>query len=70
MIGAAMTTPRLVVRRNAVESSYMQPSGTWGDYRTAKRFPSEASADRFAASHGVTDHGLFSVSAPRAKRSR
>lgn len=69
MTAARWTKPRVVVRRNALESEYMQPSGDWGDYRTAKRFTSDAAADAFAATHGVTDHGLFNVSVRRRIRS-
>jgi hypothetical protein len=56
--GGAVVT--YTVRENSlVMDRYLKPSGEWGDYAEAKRFPSQASAENFARKCRVETFGIF-----------
>lgn len=64
------TKPRCVVRKSGLQlhAEYMQPDGSWGDYRSSKRFRDQHEADNFARRYEC-NYGIFKVSLPRAKPS-
>lgn len=48
----------LRIRKNC-EDVYIQRDGTWGPYKTARRFSSQAAAERYARDAGIAVYGLF-----------
>ena len=67
-MNAAFTKPKIVVRRNQfAPDEYLQKDGTWGAYKTARRFASQAAAECVAWAHGIEVFGLFPVSTPRRR---
>jgi hypothetical protein len=60
-----MTQPRYVVTDNG-KANYLQPDGTWGPYRTAKRFKAEAADKACEETPGAV--GVFPCSVPKPIR--
>jgi hypothetical protein len=49
--------PKMVVRKNTLAMAgdiWLQRDGSWGDYRTARRFPDQDKADAGARAAGMT----------------
>lgn len=50
----------MVIRQNSLSADlYIQRGGSWGAYRTARRFASQNAAERYATKHGIEIYGLF-----------
>lgn len=48
------------IRENRLMGArYAQRDGSWGPYKTAKRFANQRAADYFAESHDIQVYGLF-----------
>lgn len=47
------------IGKASATSLYMQADGTWGPWKTAKRFRSSSEAETFAESHTKDPFGLF-----------
>ncbi len=56
-------SPKYVVRKGGMKELYLQPDGSWGSYKTSKRFASQdkagAAYERLYAGH---DYGVFPTS--------
>lgn len=51
---------RIRIRKGGFrEELYLGRNRTWGKWQNAAAFSSQEAADRFAAKHGIADHGLF-----------
>jgi hypothetical protein len=63
-LSAAKRKRKFVVRRGGFSHPvYLQKDGSWGIYRTAKRFTSQDKAENFyRANYGGEDFGIFPVS--------
>lgn len=61
-----MTTPKHVVRKGGVlPSVYLQKDGSWGEYKTARRFSTQAKADTAGRAAAGDNFGTFPTSTPR-----
>lgn len=55
-----MKRERCVIRKGSVtENVYLQRDGTWGEYRTARRFYSQNAAEKAGTALGIDDYGIF-----------
>lgn len=64
---AAKRKTKYVVRRGGFHHSvFLQKDGSWGIYRTAKRFATQDGAENFyRANYGGNDFGVFPVGSYR-----
>ena len=60
-----------VVRKHGLtDELYLNARVKWVPYNQAKRFATADQADRFAATHGITDHGVFPCGRYRKSHAR
>lgn len=62
------TRPKRIICRDTLFKGFAQPDGSWGSYKTAKRFDDDETARVFAFLHELTDFQVMPISKPRAMK--
>lgn len=62
------TKPKRIICRNTLFNGYVQADGSWGKYKTAKRFEDEQRARQYANNLGLRagEYSILPISKPKA----
>ena len=59
------TKPKRIICRDSLFNPYVQSDGSWGPYKTAKRFEDDQRADQYARNLGLVNYRILPISKPK-----